>query len=284
MYIPPDHQQLFEEAERYWKLGDVYHAVKLHKRIIKLVPDWHPPYLALARIYHQRREWKPSFYYFKKTIAFLPDLREGWWCLGIAATALKKWRVARNVWSKFGLSQLPNTPEGLRLTYDGTFEILWMSAVDPARAKILSIPHPASGFRFRDEVLYERKPIGHHIVTRKRVPVYAEMGIFKRSHYRTYSCLIHDASAKQIQQLERLCYDARLGFEIWSNAARAMVIENPQAFPEYYGRSILPPEQNDASHDHALIAIAAQNQVEVLHVLDAWEVIALGQYSDLRGY
>ena len=65
MYIPPDHQQLFEEAERYWKLGDVYHAVKLHKRIIKLVPDWHPPYLALARIYHQRREWKPSFYYFK---------------------------------------------------------------------------------------------------------------------------------------------------------------------------------------------------------------------------
>ena len=283
MYIPPDHKQLFEEAERYGKLGDVYHAVKLYKRIIKLEPDWPAPYLALGRIYHQRREWKPAFHYFKKTVAFLPELREGWWCLGIAATALKKRRIARSVWSKFGLSQLPGKPEGLRLTYDNTFEILWMSAIDPAQARILSIPHPASGFRFRDEVLYERKPVGHHIVSNRRVPVYQELGIMKRSHYRTYSCLLHHASAKQIQQLERLCYDARLGFEIWSNAARSMVIDNPQAFPEYYGRSILPA-QEETPDDHALIAIAAMHQVEVLHVLDAWEVISLGQYSDLRAY
>lgn len=284
MYIPPDHNQLFEEAERYSKLGDVYNAVKLFKRVIKLAPDWPSPYLALARIYHQRREWKPSFYYFKKTVAFLPDLREAWWCIGIAATALKKWRVARSVWSKFGLSDLSKTPEGLRLAYDGTFEILWMSPIDPARGHVLSIPHPASGFRFRDEVLYERKPIGHHIVNRKRIPVYAEMGCFKRSHYQTYSCLVHNTSGEQIQQLEKLCYDARLGFEIWSNAARSMIVDNPQAFPEYYGRSILPPEEGNTKQDHALIAIAAIHQAEVLHVLDAWEVITLGQYSDLRAY
>lgn len=284
MYIPPDHKQLFEEAERYGQLGDVYHAVKLYKRVIKLAPDWHAPYLALGRIYHERREWKPAFYYFKKTVAFLPDLREAWWCLGIAGTALKKWRIARSVWSKFGLSQLPRIPEGLRLTYDGTFEILWMSAIDPARARILSIPHPASGFRFRDEVLYERKPVGHHIVDNRRVPVYAELGIIKRSHYRTYSCLLHHASAKQLQQLEQLCYDARLGFEVWSNAARSMVVDNPQAFPEFYGRSILPAEEKETPDDHALIAIAAMHQAEVIHVLDAWQVISLGQYSDLRAY
>lgn len=284
MYIPPDHKQLFEEAERYGRLGDVYHAVKLYKRVMKLEPEWPAPYLALGRIYHSRREWKPAFYYFKKTVAFLPELREAWWCLGIAATALKKWRVARSVWAKFGLSELPGNPEGLRLTYDGTFEILWMSAIDPARARILSIPHPASGFRFRDEVLYERKPVGHHIVANRRVPVYAELGLVKRSHYRTYSCLLHNASAEQIQRLEKLCYDARLGFEIWSNAARSMVVNNPQAFPEYYGRSILPAEEKDIPEDHALIAIAAMHQAEVLHVLDAWQVIALGQYSDLRGY
>jgi hypothetical protein len=64
-----------------------------------------------------------------------------------------------------------------------------------------------------------------------------------------------------------------------------MVVDNPQAFPEYYGRSILPDEKTDDSvQDHALIAIAAIHQAEVLHVLDAWQVIALGQYSDLRRY
>lgn len=284
MYIPPDHKQLFEEAERYGQLGDVYHAVKLYKRVIKLEPDWSAPYLALGRIYHERREWKPAFYYFKKTVAFLPELREAWWCLAIAATALKKWRVARSVWSKFGLSELSGKPEGLRLTYDGTFEILWMSAIDPARARILSIPHPASGFRFRDEVLYERKAVGHHIVDNRRVPVYAELGQVKRSHYRTYSCLLHNVSAKHIQQLEKLCYETRIGFEIWSNAARSMVVDNPQAFPEFYGRSILPAEEKDTPDDHALIALAAVHQAEVLHVLDAWQVITLGQYSDLRAY
>jgi len=284
MNIPPDYQQLFEEAQRYEQLGDSYHAFKLYKRVLKLAPEWSEPYLALGRLYHQRREWKPSFYYFKKAVALLPGHREAWWSLGIAAVALKKWRLARSIWYKFGLAQLPKTPEGLRLTYNGTFEILWMLAIDPARAQILSVPHPDSGFHFRDVVLYERKPVGHHIVAHKRVPVYAELGCFKRSPYQTFSCLIHDVSAAQIQQLERMCYDARLGFEIWSNAARGMVIDNPQAFPEYYGRSILPPENTAKNQDQALIAIAATHQAEVLHVLDAWQIVSLGEYSDLRGY
>jgi hypothetical protein len=46
----------------------------------------------------------------------------------------------------------------------------------------------------------------------------------------------------------------------------------------------LPPDTESGQQDHALIAIAAIHQAEVLHVLDAWQIIALGQYSDLRGY
>lgn len=284
MNIPPDHRQLFEEAERYAQLGDVYHAVKLYKRVIKLAPDWSAPYLALGRIYHRRREWKPSFHYFKRTVSFLPELREAWWCLGIAATGLKKWRVARSVWAKFGLTQLPRTPEGLRISYGGTFEILWMIPLGPARARIISIPHPDSGYRYRDEVLYERRAVGHHIVEQRRLPVYDEMGLFKRSHYQTYSCLLHQVNGDQVQQLEQLCRDTGLGFELWSNAARAMVIEHPNRFPEYYGSSILPRERDDEGYEHAFVAIAAQHQAEVIHVLDAWQVITFGQYSDLRAY
>ncbi|MEM1215149.1 MAG: tetratricopeptide repeat protein [Bacteroidota bacterium] len=284
MYIPPDHQQLFEEARRYEALGDSYHAIKLYKRIVKLVPEWMPPYLALGRQYHQRHEWKPCYHYFKKTVALAPDEREAWWGLGMAATALKKWRVARSVWSKFGMGKISPQPEGLRLTYNGQFEILWMRPESPAHGRILSIPHPDSGFHYGDLVMYERKPIGHHIVDQRRVPVYAEFGHFKRSPYQTFSCLVHHVTEKQILQLEQMCYSARLGFEVWSNAARGMVLDHPEAFPEYYGRSILPKEDLDTPQDHALIAIAALHQAEVLHVLDAWQVVSLGAYSDLRGY
>ncbi|MEZ4984121.1 MAG: hypothetical protein R2795_03635 [Saprospiraceae bacterium] len=284
MYIPPDYKQLFEEARRYEELGDVYHAVKLFKRVIKLAPDWMPPYQSLGRIYHQRREWKPSFHYNKKTIALAPSDKDAWWMMGMAAAALKKEGVARSVWSKFGVLPIAKTPEGLQLTYHGTFEILWMQALDPAKAVVLSIPHPDSGFRYRDQVYYDRRPVGYHIVDKKRIPVYAEMGWVKHSPFQTFSCLLHTVTPEQLLQLEKLCYHAGLGFEIWSNAARGMVLKNPNAFPEYYGRSILPPETETTHQDHALVAIAALHQAEVLHVLNTWQVISLGVYSDLRGY
>lgn len=283
MQLSPQYEHWYAEAQRYEAAGDVYHAFKLYKQLVKKVPEWPLPYLALARMYHKRKEWKPAFHYFKKTVALLPDQREAWWSLGIAATALKKWRLARSIWSKFGLTELQAKPEGLRLSYNGLFEILWIKAIDPARAKILSIPHPASGFRFRDIVLYERKAVGHHIVNHKRVVVYNEMGLFKRSPFTTFSCLLHNVDEKQIEQLEKLCYDDRIGFEIWSNAARTMVIDHPNSFPEYYGRSILPEEDKEQA-EHALVAIAAVHQAEVLRVLDAWQIISFGQYSDLKAY
>lgn len=284
MHIPPDYKQLFEEAQRYEQLGDVYNAVKLYRRVVKLAPDWEQPYVALGRMYHLRREWKPAFHYCKKAVALAPAERDTWWLMGIAAAGLGKDRIARSVWAKFGLGKIKRVPEGLQLAYDGTFEILWMMPRSVTHAQVLSIPHPASGFRYRDVVLYDRRPVGHHIVDKKRVPVYPELGCVKRSPYQTFSCLLHDVTPEQLQRLEQLCYQAGLGFEIWSNAARAMVVRNPSAFPEFYGRSILPSDAVAGPQDHALVAIAAIHQAEVLHVLDAWQIIALGQYSDLRGY
>lgn len=283
--IQPDKQQLFEEARRYDEAGDTYNAVKLYKRLIKIDPDWLEPHAALGRIYHERREWKPAYHYLKKTVALQSDLREAWWRIGIAATALKKTRVARSVWAKFGITSLPKSPEGLRLQYDNTFEILWMMPLDPARAQLLSIPHPASGFRYKEVVLYERKPIGHHIVDRKRIPVYAELGTFKTSPYQTFSCLLHTSAKEAISRLERLCFNSGIGFEVWSNSARSMVIDNPQAFPEYYGRSFFADQNLDEIPDSSsLIAMAAVHEAEVHRVLNDWQIITFGEFSDLRQY
>jgi tetratricopeptide (TPR) repeat protein len=280
---PQDWRQLLDQARSYEQAGDVYNAIKLYKRVAKLEPEQPEAYERMGGVYQQRREWKPAFHYHKKALSLSPANREVWWRLGIAATALNKLKLAGSVWSKFGPAPGGDgSPEGLRLAYDDSFEILWMRALDPARAQILSIPHPASGLRFREVVLYNRQPIGYHVVSNRRVPVYDELGSWKKSPFQTFSCLLHTAAPNHIQQLEDLCRKHGAGFELWSNASRSLVINHPRAFPEYYSREILPNQpQHTAS---CIVAIAALHQAEVQHILNAWQIISLAQYSDLVGY
>ncbi len=277
----PNIPSLYEEAQRYERAGDSYNAIKLYKHLVKLEPEWIKPYQHLGAIYKQRREWKPAFHYWKKVVALDASDQQAWWNVGIAATALKKRRLAQSVWAKFGLTNLKREAKGLRLTYDGGFEILWMMPKTPATGIILSIPHPASGYRFRDEMLHARKPVGHHIVNRRRVPVFEELGRLKRSPFRTFSCLLHTADNEAISQLEQLCHEANLGFEVWSNATRATTMANREAFPEYYSHDILPREAEGST---TLVAMAAVHEIEVQRTLDSWQIISLEHYSDLRGY
>ena len=281
MNFDPNIPNLYEEALRYERAGDSYMAIKLYKRLIKLSPEWLKPYQHLGQIYKIRREWKPAFHYWKKTVALDASDQEAWWSLGISATALKKRRLAQSVWSKFGLTNLKKKPKGLRLTYDGGFEILWMMPSNPASGIILSIPHPASGFRFRDVMLHDRKPVGHHIVNQRRVPVFEELGRFKRSPFRTFSCLLHTSDNKAIRQLEELCHTAQLGFEVWSNSTRTTSMAGREAFPEYYGHDIIPREEEGET---TLVAMAAIHEIEIQRILDNWQIICLEHYSDLRGY
>ena len=282
MQIDPEHIALFDEARRYDEAGDTYNAVKLYKRLTKLSADWAEPYFHLSLIYKRRHEWKQVFHYSKRTVSLAPANQEAWWNLGIAAVGLKKTRLARSIWTKFGWDskQKPRHPYGLQLTYEDAYEILWMQPLDPARAQILSIPHPASGLRFREEVLYDRKPVGYHVVSKRRIPVYASLGSVKRSPFQTFSCLVHVApDSAAVKQLELLCANAGIGFEVWSNAARIFTPEHRRAFPEYYS-DLVPRE----STDQCLVALAALHEAEVQRVLNNWQIITFAQYSDVRGY
>lgn len=281
MDLPPNHLALFEEARRYDERGDPYTATKLYKKIIRLVPDFVPAYECLGRLYHKRCEWKPAFHYWKKALALDADLREAWWKLGLAAVGLKKMRIAQSVWGKFGLEHATQKhPVGLRITHPDGYEILWMQALDPARGRIISIPHPGSGLRYRETMLYDRRAQrGTHVVAGRRIPIYEAISSLKSSPYATFSCLLHTADEKAIRQLEQLCYDAAIGFEVWSNANQAMLLERTQAFPEYY-QDILPRPAGDTT----VVALAALHPAEIERLLNNWQIISLQQYSDLRCY
>lgn len=276
-YPSDDIRELYNQALIYQDQGDVYNAVKLFKRLIKLAPNWLPPFKALSLLYKYRRDWKAALHYAKKSVALDPSYRTGWWNIGIAATALKKERVARRIWNKFGLqpNQSPHlNPIGLRLEYEKKFEILWAKAVSPAKAYIISIPLPATDRRFQDLVIYDEEPSGFNVIEGKKHPVFDELGLIKRSRYHTFSVHVHTTEQKILSLLEQLCIDNRMGFENWSNATKTY---SPKEQKEFYGKEILPETSEASSH----IAIAALNEADAQQVLQAWSVISLKPYSDL---
>ena len=285
--MDPNHWALYEEALRFDKVGDVYTAVKLLKKVIRIEPEWPDPYVALGTIYHRRREWKPAFHYWKQVVALDADDRFAWWHLGLAAVGLGRMRVAASVWDKFGFAKVSLAkPLALEVRPpEGGYEILWMQPLDAGRCRILSIPHPGSGLRYRDTMLYDRRDqTGTNVVSRRRVPIYRSLARLKGSPYQTFSCLLHTSGEAAIQQLEQLCFDAGLGFEVWSNASRTTRLNRANAtkaekdsFPEYYNDLVPRPD-----HGTALVAIAAIHPAEVERTLNAWEIISLEGFSDLK--
>jgi tetratricopeptide (TPR) repeat protein len=270
-----DIQALFEQAEQYDVRGDVYHAVKLYKHLIKLVPDWHPPYAKLSELYKLRQDWKATLHYSKKAISLNVQDQTSWWNMGIAATALKKPRLAQRVWQKFGfhLDQLP--PVCVRILWGNQIEIVTVRPIDPARGIIVNIPHPASERRYQDILFFDREVLGYNVLQKKKIPIHAALGVFKRSTFHTFSCQLQEVERKDIKLLEQLCYEANLGFENWSNLTQ--VLNLSKKLPEYYGADFTKTtEAGDL-----LIAIAAQHQRQVEEVLASWKIISLKNFSGL---
>lgn len=279
MKYPSEHiKELFETATFYEDQGDPYNAVKLYKKAIKLASDWAPAYARLGQLYKSRWEWKPALHYNKKTVALAPSNREAWWNMGIAATALKKPRIAKRVWKKFGLHDKKWNLSCLRIKYEQQFEILFMQPVSPASATILNIPHPRSDRRYQDIILYDRRRLtGYTISNKKRVPVFDELGLLKRSTFFTYSCLLPEANESDTQKLADLCLDYGLGFEVWSNSSRALSLTHSDKPAEYYDNSIFPKEATGA-----LVALASRTEKAVIKVLKAWQIITLQSYEGLK--
>jgi tetratricopeptide (TPR) repeat protein len=273
----PDHSLLLAQARAYDALGDVYNAVKLYKRCIKLAPEQVEPYIQLAEIYKKRAEWKPALHYAKKALSLDASLSDTWWTLGITAVALGKARLAHSVWSKFGPSKPRGTLISLQLTHSGIFELIWAKPLDQARAQITSIPHPDSDRHFLDIVLFDRQVIGYNVAKRRRYPVHAELGVQQRSSYFTFSCWLESPNKEELQSLERLCADAHLGIEVWSKAAKAQKRVYRDELQEFYSGDVFQQEE-----ENLLVAIAAKQEAHVEQVLRAWTIITLKQYEGLE--
>ncbi|MEM6320614.1 MAG: hypothetical protein AAF960_23295 [Bacteroidota bacterium] len=281
----PNIRPLFRKAVALDRQGDVYTAVKIYKKLIKLAPNWSPPYQYLSSIYKYHNDWKAAFHYGQRAIENGADKPDTWRNFAIAATALKKWKIARNAWNKVGFQlkeskKAPNFDMGLvpvRLRYDNFQEIVWAKQIGPARAIIESIPDPVSDRNYGDTILIDFKVTGYRIVKGKKVPVYDELELVKRSHYRTFLVFLHDAQKNEANLLDRLCFNNDLGFDNWSHLNEMQLNKNLRCLPEYYNEDL----EFNMEGEELRIAIAAEQASDVEEVMRAWTAISLKSYEIL---
>ena len=280
-------EHLLLQALAYDRAGDVYNAVKLYKRVIRMAPDWSVPFSFLSLIYKQRNEWQTSLHYSQKAIENNPFDEMAWENLGIAATALKRWELAKNAWHQLGfkLSKYKDTPALnpspiiVRLNPKTKPEVVLAQRIDPVRARIQSVPQPSSMHGFQDLILFDNKPNGFHYIENKKFPVFDELEMIRPSLYFTFAVELLTDSMHDVLTLEKLCHEANLGFDNWSNAYR-MTQNTKLKNIESYDISAFPIEDND----QFLVAMGAERDSDVLEILKAWAVISLKEYGKIQRF
>lgn len=196
------------------------------------------------------------------------------WNLGVAATALGEWPLARRGWSACGIKLPPGDgpfamslgPTPIRVGPPDAQEVVWCERIDPARAIVRSVPMPESGRRCGDLVLHDGEPRGKRRWREREVSVFDELCLLERSPFRTSVLVVRADTAEDCDALLDLLADVVEAVEDWSASLEVIC----KACSE--GR---PHEHHDAPplawSSERRIAIASRDPIEDA-LLARWDV------------
>jgi tetratricopeptide (TPR) repeat protein len=255
--------------------GQLQEAIELYQRAARADPSWSAPLYNLGLLFKNERDWERSLDFNRRATALDRKNQGAWWNLGIAATALGRWDVARAAWRGFGIAvpdgdgpiDLPCGYGPVRLDPAGHAEVVWAYRIDPARAVIDSIPFPESGSRWRDVVLNDGAPNGYRRLEGKELPVFDVLQLLEASSFQTYAAHVKMPDRREsVGRLAKTAAESGGSAEDWSTAVRIIC----KACSE--GR---PHEAHDAQAAPAdgvhVLAIAARDREHATKILADWE-------------
>jgi tetratricopeptide (TPR) repeat protein len=272
--------ELFNEALAKSDAGDEHAALSLYLESLVLDRNQPRALYNVGLIYKYRREWKESLRYNRLAAELRPDDDATNWNTGIAATALREWRVARQAWRRAGI-ELEDSDEPIvgKFGYtpvrlngfdgsDGSTEVVWAHRLSPVTARISNIPTLEARFRYGDVVLHDGAPNG----TRFYAPgdersVFDVFELFEPSEYATYEVSLEARDSETIEALASACEAAGIEFEDWTASLNLLC----KACSE--GRA---HEQHDHSSQNGewqlnrRVALAARDLDKVEAVLGQW--------------
>jgi hypothetical protein len=230
-------------------------AARAYRDAIRLNPSWEAPWFNLGLIHKERREWPEALQCNLKALELVPDNPPAYWNLGIAATALGRWDLARMAWQRYGVT-LP-AGEGpidgdfglvpIRVDPDQHAEVVWCRRLDPARARIENVPTPECGRRWRDIVLNDGEPRGYRRLGDRDVPVFNELQRLTPSQAGTFRARIQAGSKADCDAVEQAFDAAGWAAEDWTSSFRMLCAKCSEGNP-------------DAGHNHHHEAASAEWQ------------------------
>ncbi|MFD7440741.1 tetratricopeptide repeat protein [Streptomyces sp. NPDC059909] len=209
------------DAEEWQVCAETYEQVLAH------YPDERPSaawWYDAALAYKFLRNW-PKAYELGREAAARAERGENdpaFWNLGIAATVLREWEVARDAWEGFGIPM----PEGegpvdvdgafgmtcVRLDTDGEQEVVWAQRLCPTRAQIVNVPF-TEGRRFGEIVVHDGEPKGERVYQGRSVSVFDELVLFEPSALPTLEVTVNAAEVADVHALVELFADRDFGAE-----------------------------------------------------------------------
>lgn len=273
--------RLHQEARQLDSEGKMEEAIAGYLQAIACDPEKAESHYNLGLIYKYRGDWQQSFEFNQKANALNPDDEAARWNLAIAATALRNWPVARRKWKENDIEieegegpiemDFGMTP--VRLNPDGDAEVVWATRIDPARARLDSVPFPESGFHYGDVVLNDGAPVGFRSWNESEYPVFNVLELFESSGYTTCVVTVIVQSDSDLDALKAYFSATRSHFEDWTQNTRVLC----KACSE--GR---PHEQ----HDHELetgwsserrLGIAIYPGDDIRQILNQWQQSSAGR-------
>ncbi len=249
-------------------------AIPFYEKALSLAPDWYAPQLNLGIACKHTGEWARSLASSLRAFELDPARASSGalWNAGVAATALGDWPRARWAWSKFGLT----VPEGegpiemnigttpIRVSCDDRPEVVWCDRLDPARARVESIPTPESGRRYQDLLLHDGEPRGKRRYRGQLLSVFDELAVLETSPFRTWGIEVVAPSEDDLDELFRSVGDGcEAALEDWSGSLEIMCRQCSEGVPHEHQPEPTPPWNGErqiaiATVDDAVFALISK--------------------------
>jgi tetratricopeptide (TPR) repeat protein len=260
--------------------GRLPEAEAAFMRAAEADPTWYAPWYNLGLLYKRQHRWRESVQASQRAVE-CNATTEAWWNLGIAATAIENWQVARRAWRGCGIT----IPDGdgpldlnlglvpIRLNPEKDAEVVWAHRIDPARAIIASVPLQASGYAEGDLVLHDGVPNGRRIVDGRSVPVFDVLERLTRSPRRSHEAWIDAASPGDVDILRSMAEALEMSIEDWTDSLEIICKACSEGIPH---ERHAPPQTGEWV-TRRRVGISALTADAAIEILERWAAAGPGR-------
>lgn len=141
--------------------------------------------------------------------------------------------------------------------------MVWAERLDPARARIISVPLPTSRFHWGDVVLTDGAPMGKRIVAGRTYSVFDVLQLLVPSGFRTFVLELATTVPEALKAFEQCANDHGGAAEDWGTSTQILCAECSRGTQHEHDSSPSVP-----AHPHW--GLAARDHAHADEIITSW--------------